>query len=503
MIRGRDQIRLSLQKVGLRKKRAAFAIVSVALGAVVVVIVSSLMDGVRDVAVKTLWTEEIDRDVIKVFANHNPYDYVLPDEDRKQKTKKRFQFMTESVLEEIRGWSDVEAADRPVTVRNVGLAEFADRPRPVTQVRGVPLALIRRYVQDTALLDSSTNAVPLVVGERNVRLRYDEKKKKFEFDAAGDLDAWTGRELTLVVGDNYAQLARYQYDYEKREFRRSTDEEMAAQRNGMRRSYEGQYDATIFSSVLSLRGRIVGFCPGNDVLAPLETAALCEKWVNQRNGLARLQPVRETDEPAYEARGRRGPKPGEFIEAIVLVKRGADIESVAQRIEQMGLYAATRARTFENQAKAFDSGFRFVKRIALCFGAVILGLAGGLLWSTTSKIVSDSRADIGLFRALGATKRDIRRLFLGETVLLGLLGTIVGMVLGWGLSWIISHWVVKVVRGEVDLEEALLIPDSIFAINVEFTLFLLAGAAVLSFVAGLPSANRAANVDPVRALKRE
>ena len=112
MIRRRDQIRLSLQKVGLRKKRAAFAIVSVGLGAVVVVTVSSLMDGVRDVAVKTLWSEEIDRDAIKVSANQNPYEYALSEEGRKQKTKKRFQFLTESVLEEIRGWPGVEAADR-------------------------------------------------------------------------------------------------------------------------------------------------------------------------------------------------------------------------------------------------------------------------------------------------------------------------------------------------------------------------------------------------------
>ena len=33
MIRRRDQWRLSVQKLGLRKRRAAFAIVSVALGA--------------------------------------------------------------------------------------------------------------------------------------------------------------------------------------------------------------------------------------------------------------------------------------------------------------------------------------------------------------------------------------------------------------------------------------------------------------------------------------
>ena len=75
MIRRRDYLRLTTQKLGLRKKRAAFAIISVALGVVVVVTVNSLLEGVRDVAVKTIWTEEIDPDVIRVYAGENPYEF--------------------------------------------------------------------------------------------------------------------------------------------------------------------------------------------------------------------------------------------------------------------------------------------------------------------------------------------------------------------------------------------------------------------------------------------
>ena len=164
---------------------------------------------------------------------------------------------------------------------------------------------------------------------------------------------------------------------------------------------------------------------------------------------------------------------------------------------------ATRARTFENQARAFDSTVHIVKQVAFAFGSLILGLACGLVWSTTSKTVSDSRVDIGLFRALGATKREIRRLFLGEAVLQGVLGTVFGMVLGWALAIGISHWVINFARGQVfDPEEALLIPDSIFSINLRFCLLLIVGAALVSLLAGLLPANRAANVDPVRALKR-
>lgn len=504
MIRRRDQVRLSVQKLGLRKKRAAFAIVSVALGVIVVVTVESLMEGVRDVVVKTEWTEQIDKDVIRVFAQENPYEYGLSEEEMKQKAKKRLQFLTESVFEDIRKWPEVEAADRPATVATVSIDAFADRPRPVTVLKGVPEPMLRRYIKDPAALAAGSNAVPLVVGERNVRLRYDEKTKKMELATAADQESWIGREVIIQLGDNYAQIPKFRYDYDKREYRPLSEEEIAVRRDGMRRNYEAQYDPTIFGATLPLKGRIVGLCSGSDVLAPLDVAALCEKWVNQRNQIASLRPARALEEVAYESRGRRTPRAGEFTEGIVLVKRGVDTEAVAKRIEGIGFSAVSRTRAFENQAKMFDSSIRFVKRIAYAFGGLILGLACGLLWSTTSRIVSDSRVDIGLFRALGATKADIRRLFLGESMLLGWLGTLAGMLLGWFLAYNISRWAVSVIRREVTApEDVFLVPDSIFSIGWRFSFLLLVGAAAVSLLAGLFPANRAANIDPVKALKRE
>jgi len=122
MIRRRDYLRLTTQKLGLRKKRAVFAIISVALGVIVVVTANSLMEGVRDVAVKTIWTEEIDPDVIRVYTGENPYEFTLGNEEPKERTKKRTQYLTEAVFDEIRGWSGVEAAERPIVVQPVSIS---------------------------------------------------------------------------------------------------------------------------------------------------------------------------------------------------------------------------------------------------------------------------------------------------------------------------------------------------------------------------------------------
>src|SRR2546425_12993396 len=131
---------------------------------------------------------------------------------------------------------------------------------------------------------------------------------------------------------------------------------------------------------------------------PLDTAELCEKWLTQRRELAARWQGERTEEVEYGTRGRATPRAGEFTEGIVLVKDGADVEAVAKRIKDMGFETTTRASAFVNVVQEFDTVVKFVKRIAFAFGAVILGLAGGVLWSTTSRVVSGSAGGIGCFR---------------------------------------------------------------------------------------------------------
>jgi putative ABC transport system permease protein len=74
-------------------------------------------------------------------------------------------------------------------------------------------------------------------------------------------------------------------------------------------------------------------------------------------------------------------------------------------------------------AGAFDSLFLGLGVVALIVGAV--GVANIMIIS-----VLERRSEIGLRRALGATKRQIRTQFLGESILLAAIGGIVGVLAG-------------------------------------------------------------------------
>ena len=74
-------------------------------------------------------------------------------------------------------------------------------------------------------------------------------------------------------------------------------------------------------------------------------------------------------------------------------------------------------------AGAFDSLFLGLGIVALIVGAV--GVANIMIIS-----VLERRSEIGLRRALGATKAQIRTQFLGESILLAVIGGIVGVLAG-------------------------------------------------------------------------
>jgi len=124
------------------------------------------------------------------------------------------------------------------------------------------------------------------------------------------------------------------------------------------------------------------------------------------------------------------------------------------------------------------------------FAALVLGLAavalvvGGIGVANTMIVsVLERRREIGLRRALGATRRDIRRQFLTEAVLLSLLGGVVGLLVG-GLGTVgyaaVRHW-------------PLVVPVPAIGAG-------LGGAVLIGAVAGLYPAVRASLLSPTAAL---
>jgi putative ABC transport system permease protein len=119
-------------------------------------------------------------------------------------------------------------------------------------------------------------------------------------------------------------------------------------------------------------------------------------------------------------------------------------------------------------------------------GAVALAVGGIGIINVMMLTVTERIKEIGVMKAVGANKGDIRTLFLIESGILGLVSGIIGVFLGGGLAYLIS------VIGNF--------PSTVTLTSI---LIGLAFGLVTSVVAGVYPASRAARLDPVEALRAE
>ncbi|MGD9601126.1 MAG: ABC transporter permease [Gammaproteobacteria bacterium] len=87
--------------------------------------------------------------------------------------------------------------------------------------------------------------------------------------------------------------------------------------------------------------------------------------------------------------------------------------------------------TQDSVVATFDRILSTLTAAVAAISAVSLLVAGILVMNVMLVAVAQRRAEIGLMKALGAHERDIRRLFLFESVLLTLLGALAGLAIGY------------------------------------------------------------------------
>lgn len=78
------------------------------------------------------------------------------------------------------------------------------------------------------------------------------------------------------------------------------------------------------------------------------------------------------------------------------------------------------------------------------FGMVALFLGGFLIFNTFRTVVIERRHDLGMLRAIGATRRQIMQLILIESLLQGVIGTAIGLLAGYLLALLMTDFMVDI-----------------------------------------------------------
>lgn len=168
-------------------------------------------------------------------------------------------------------------------------------------------------------------------------------------------------------------------------------------------------------------------------------------------------------------------------------------EAVAAAIKQLGYGAAAGQEEINSQTQAFT----IIGAVLGGIGAIALLVAAIGVINTMVMATLERTREIGIMRAVGATKKTVRRLFTVEAGVLGFMGGVFGVALSFGVAILVNS-----VLNE-QLADSGITDRNIVSVPPTIAVAVLAVTTLIGMLAGRLPARRAANLDPVEALRYE
>jgi lipoprotein-releasing system permease protein len=148
--------------------------------------------------------------------------------------------------------------------------------------------------------------------------------------------------------------------------------------------------------------------------------------------------------------------------------------------------------------KPLFSALQLEKLIFFLTIGLIVFVASLNIVTTLIMMVLEKQGDIAILTAMGATAKTIQRVFMLQGLVIGLIGTIIGDVLGIGISWILNAY--KLIRLDAEVYS---IPYAPFHVRGWDALLISVTAILISYLATIYPARNAAKLDPVEVLRYE
>ena len=170
----------------------------------------------------------------------------------------------------------------------------------------------------------------------------------------------------------------------------------------------------------------------------------------------------------------------------------AQLRDRVQAALPAGVEALTGDKAADEAASEINQALSFISTFLLVFAGVSLVVGSFLIVNTFSILVAQRSRELALFRALGASRRQVSRSVLFEALVMGFIGSTVGLVLGFALALGIKALFAMI---GLDLSDSPLIFEPRTAVAAY-----LVGMLVTAFAAYLPG-RRASRISPVEAMQ--
>jgi lipoprotein-releasing system permease protein len=170
---------------------------------------------------------------------------------------------------------------------------------------------------------------------------------------------------------------------------------------------------------------------------------------------------------------------------------------VAARIDEV-LGIPYRTDDWMNMNASLFSALQLEKLALTLILLLIVIVAAFNIVSTLVMVVTDKTREIGVLKSMGMTSRRILRLFMMQGLVIGITGAAIGAVLGTLISWVVDHFRLIRIPGEIYFISHL--PVKLAPLDLAV---ILVATVLISFVATMYPAWQAARLEPVEAIRHD
>jgi len=157
-----------------------------------------------------------------------------------------------------------------------------------------------------------------------------------------------------------------------------------------------------------------------------------------------------------------------------------------------------RTTTWMDENRALFRALSLEKLVTALFIGLITFVAGLNILVVLTMTVTDRARDIAVLMATGARRRQIRRIFVLQGLTVSIVGTLAGLIAGYGFAIVANHWRLIPLNPEVYA-----IPYVPFHANGADAVWIAAAALAISIAATILPARSAARILPVEILRFE
>jgi len=148
-----------------------------------------------------------------------------------------------------------------------------------------------------------------------------------------------------------------------------------------------------------------------------------------------------------------------------------------------------------NEANAqFETGSNIRNLITYAVSITLLIVAGFGIYNILNMLIYEKMKDIAILKATGFSGKDVQYIFMAQALLIGVLGGVLGLLIGFGLSHLIDN---------TPFETEALPTITTYPVNFDATYYVIgiAFALISTCIAGYLPSNRAKRIDPVKIIR--